>query len=114
MEFEATYPDGRSEILLSVPDYDFHWQTTYYLAEPKRLPEGTFLICRASWDNSDRNPDNPNPAATVPEGLQSEEEMMAGFVELGIEASTDSDVWDFFVDAPLDVTGEARQSSVSQ
>jgi hypothetical protein len=114
MEFEATYPDGRSEILLSVPDYDFHWQTTYYLEEPKRLPAGTFLICRASWDNSDRNPDNPNPAATVREGLQSEEEMMAGFVELGIEASTDSDVWDFFEDAPLEVTGEATQQSDAQ
>jgi hypothetical protein len=102
MEFEATYPDGRSEILLSVPDYDFHWQMSYYLAEPKRLPKGTLLTCRASWDNSDRNPDNPNPAATVREGLQSEEEMMAGFVELGIEASTNSEAWDFFTDAPFE------------
>ncbi len=79
---------------------------SYYLKEPKRLPEGTLLTCRASWDNSDGNPDNPNPGATVREGLQSEEEMMAGFVELGIEASTDSDVWDFFVDAPFEAPAE--------
>ena len=107
MEFSATYPDGTTEMLLSVPKYDFHWQMSYYLEAPKKLPKGTLFTCVAAWDNSAANPDNPNPGATVMAGLQSEEEMMAGFVELGIEASTDSDVWDFFVDAPIDVTGEA-------
>ena len=102
MEFRATYPDGGSEVLLSVPRYDFHWQMSYYLQSPKKLPPGTLLTCVAVWDNSAANPNNPNPDATVVEGLQSEEEMMAGFVELGIEPSTDSDVWDFFTDAPLE------------
>ena len=106
MEFRALYPDGESEVLLSVPRYDFHWQMSYYLDSPKKLPKGTILECTAAWDNSAANPNNPHPEKTVVEGLQSEEEMMAGFVELGIEASTDSDVWDFFVDAPLDSPGE--------
>ena len=35
------YPDGKSEILLKVPRYDFNWQHTYDLAEPKRIPAGT-------------------------------------------------------------------------
>jgi hypothetical protein len=111
MEFAALYPDGRSEVLLSVPRYDFHWQMSYYLETPKKLPKDTLLTCVAVWDNSADNPDNPHPEATVIAGLQSEEEMMAGFVELGIEPSPNSDVWDFFVDAPLDVPGEQQHSS---
>ena len=39
--YEARYPDGTSEILLDVPKYDFNWQITYELAEPKPLPKGT-------------------------------------------------------------------------
>ena len=39
--YEVTYPDGKQEILLDVPRYDFNWQTTYMLEEPKLLPKGT-------------------------------------------------------------------------
>jgi len=114
MEFSATYPDGRSEILLSVPRYDFHWQMSYYLAEPRHLPKDTLLTCVATWDNSANNPNNPNPEATVVGGLQSEQEMMAGFVEIGIEASNDSQVWDFFIDAPIESGSNAdRRAAVA-
>ena len=34
-KFTADYPDGRKEMLLSVPKYDFNWQTTYALNPPK-------------------------------------------------------------------------------
>ena len=73
---------------------------------PKKLPKGTLLTCVAGWDNSAANPNNPNPGATVVGGLQSEEEMMAGFVEVGMEPSTDSQVWDFFTDAPFETTSQ--------
>ena len=36
-----TYPDGRSEILLGVPKYDFNWQTEYVFATPLRVPKGS-------------------------------------------------------------------------
>ena len=39
-QYTATYPDGRSEILLSVPRYDFSWQSTYRFAEPKECLRG--------------------------------------------------------------------------
>jgi hypothetical protein len=110
MEFRALYPNGESEILLSVPRYDFHWQMSYYLDMPKTLPKGTVLTCTAVWDNSAANPNNPDPGATVIGGLQSEEEMMAGFVELAIEPSSDSEVWDFFTDAPLEAPVEQQQT----
>jgi hypothetical protein len=112
MEFRATYPDGATEVLLSVPRYDFHWQMSYYLETPRHLPKGTLLTCVATWDNSAANRDNPDPGATVVDGLQSFEEMMAGFVELGIEASTDYDVRDFFVDAPIDAPAPGTVSQL--
>jgi peroxiredoxin len=79
--YEALYPDGRREVLLSVPRYDFGWQTMYRLAKPKLMPQGTVLNCVAHFDNSDRNLNNPNPAAAVTFGWQSFEEMMVGFFE---------------------------------
>ena len=59
--FEATYPDGRREVLLDVPRYEFEWQNVYVLAEPKLMPEGTVLRCLGQFDNSADNPTNPDP-----------------------------------------------------
>lgn len=77
--YEATYPDGKKEILLNVPAYDFNWQLTYKLKEPKLLPRGTVLTCKATFDNSEQNAVNPKPGKPVRWGDQSFEEMMIGF-----------------------------------
>jgi hypothetical protein len=52
MTYAALYQDGTSEVLLSVPKYDFQWQITCELAEPKRLPKGTKGEVVAHYDNS--------------------------------------------------------------
>lgn len=88
----AKYPDGREENLISVPRYDFNWQTTYFLAEPKTLPKGTVLECVAHFDNSANNRFNPDPAATVRWGDQSWEEMNIGFMEVVFPVGADPDV----------------------
>jgi len=77
--FEAFYADGRSEILLDVPNYDFNWQLSYQLAEPKLLPKGTRIHCTAGFDNSKNNPVNPDAEHPVRWGDQSWQEMMIGF-----------------------------------
>ena len=79
MTYIAHYPDGREETLLSVPKYDFNWQITYELAEPKVLPKGTRLEVIAHFDNSANNKFNPDPAQAVRWGDQTWEEMMIGF-----------------------------------
>ncbi len=79
MTFTATYPDGRSEVVLRVPKFDFGWQTDYWLAKPLTLPKGSKLAVRAHYDNSAANRYNPDPAATVRWGDQTWEEMMIGF-----------------------------------
>jgi hypothetical protein len=80
--YEAVYPDGTSEILLDVPHYDFAWQQTYRLAEPKLLPKGTRIRCIAHYDNSAANIANPNPNALVHWGEQTWDEMLMGFVDI--------------------------------
>ncbi len=77
--YTATYPDGRTETLLSVPKYDFNWQLTYKLKEPLTLPKGTKLTCVAHFDNSPANKFNPDPSKEVRWGDQTWEEMMIGF-----------------------------------
>ena len=84
--FEAFYPDGQDEILLDVPHYDFNWQLTYKLAEPKLMPKGTRIHCTAVFDNSKHNLVNPDPTKTVRWGNQSWEEMMIGFLT-GVDAN---------------------------
>jgi peroxiredoxin/mono/diheme cytochrome c family protein len=79
---EALYPDGKKEILLSVPRYDFNWQSVYRLAEPKQLPRGTRLHCVAHFDNSAKNPNNPDATEEVHWGDQTWEEMMIGWTDL--------------------------------
>ncbi|MEM8563673.1 MAG: redoxin domain-containing protein [Pseudomonadota bacterium] len=78
--FELVYPEGNKEVILSVPDYDFNWQRTYSFVEPKTVPAGTRIVHRTVYDNSAKNPGNPNPKAEVLWGLQSEEEMLYGSV----------------------------------
>ena len=79
-EFVAHLPDGTQETLLSVPRYDFNWQTNYDLKEPRFLPAGTKIVHRTWWDNSARNPANPDATRDVPWGQQSWDEMLFGSV----------------------------------
>ena len=74
-EYTVTHPDGRSEIVLSVPKYDFNWQTDYVFETPLRLPKGSVLTSVARYDNSTDNKANPDPAAPVYWGDQTWEEM---------------------------------------
>lgn len=86
--YEAHYPDGKVETLLSVPHYDFGWQSVYRLVEPKLLPRGTRIYCEAHYDNSTGNIANPDPASTVIWGEQTWEEMMMGYLDYYRDEST--------------------------
>jgi Copper type II ascorbate-dependent monooxygenase, C-terminal domain len=77
--YTAVYPDGRSEILLDVPKYDFNWQHTYIPKQPIALPKGTRIDCVAYFDNSTKNKYNPDPTKEVRWGDQTWEEMMIGW-----------------------------------
>jgi hypothetical protein len=79
-QYQAVYPNGTSEIILNVPQYDFLWQSGYRLAVPKRLPAGTTLNVVGTFDNSAQNVANPDPTATVTFGEQTTDEMFVGYL----------------------------------
>jgi hypothetical protein len=85
MMFVATYPDGREEVLLNVPKYDFRWQLQYELAEPVHLPAGSTIKAIGHYDNSTRNKYNPGPDKPVYWSEQSWDEMFNGWMEISID-----------------------------
>jgi hypothetical protein len=77
--YELVAKDGKRETILSVPKYDFNWQASYDFATPVKVPAGTRLECTAWYDNSAKNPSNPDPMRTVRFGNMTSDEMMIGF-----------------------------------
>jgi hypothetical protein len=89
-EYRLMQPGSDWETLLKVNNYNFNWQLTYRLEKPIELKEGAKFEVSGWFDNSPNNPFNPNPKAEVRFGEQSWEEMMIGFVDLAIDAKTET------------------------
>ena len=81
MRFYADYPDGSSEELINIAQFNYAWQMSYTYAEPKFVPAGTKITAVGAFDNSAQNPANPDPQRTVPWGQQSWDEMFFGAVQ---------------------------------
>jgi mono/diheme cytochrome c family protein len=73
--YELVLPDGTTKPLLSVPKYDFNWQTYYMFKEPLQVPKGASIRSSAWYDNSTANRSNPDASTTVKWGDQTWEEM---------------------------------------
>lgn len=84
-EYRLVYPDGRSEVVLSVPRYDFNWQTYYFFTKPLAVTKGTRLEATAHYDNSTANKWNPDPKATVRWGPQTWEEMQYSGITYSVD-----------------------------
>lgn len=78
MTYQLTYPDGRTETILAIKNYDYNWQLGYQF-KPIHVPKGTKITITAHYDNSANNRSNPNPNRTVYWGDQAWEEMMSPF-----------------------------------
>jgi hypothetical protein len=84
--YRIAFPDGKTETLLDVPRYNWHWQLWYDFAEPIKLPKGTRVECTEHFDNSANNPENPDPTKTVIWGQQSFDEMAVCMVNVTFDA----------------------------
>ncbi len=78
-------PDGTEQTLLTVPRYDFNWQTFYELVEPMVFPGGSKLVTVGYYDNSVKNRYNPSPDKEVYWAEQSWDEMFNPFFEYGVD-----------------------------
>lgn len=70
------------EVLLNIPRFDFNWQHRYALAQPKQLKRGTKVVVTAVFDNTDSNPNNPDPNTAVRNGKLSTDEMMHSYFDI--------------------------------
>jgi len=86
-EVTAIYPDGRSELILNVPKYDFNWQTDYIFKQPLNLPKGTKIRTSAWYDNSTANKANPDSTKDVYWGDQTWEEMQFTAITFSLNAA---------------------------
>ncbi|MFT4813747.1 MAG: hypothetical protein ACI9WR_001051, partial [Paracoccaceae bacterium] len=68
----------RAEIF-SVPAYNYGWQPHYILDEPVKITQGSRVIVQGALDNSVSNPTNPDPDRAISFGLESWQEMFAGY-----------------------------------
>ena len=82
MSMEAIYPDGRREVLNEVDKYNHNWQISYVYADDAAplLPAGTILNFYSVFDNSARNPINPDPEQWVLFGRRGVDEMSHAWV----------------------------------
>jgi peroxiredoxin len=83
-KYTFTRPGESPQTVLSVPAYDFAWQTYYVLKDPINLPKGSVIDCLAHFDNSDSNPYNPDSTKLVRWGDQTFEEMMIGYLDMDV------------------------------
>src|SRR5262245_13489825 len=95
IELLARLPGEKEKSLVKLPAWDYNWQEQYMLKEPMLLPKGTVLRVKATYDNSDGNPLNPNsPPKPVRFGEQTTNEMC--FIFCGV-SSPDPGFWKFRV-----------------
>ncbi len=89
--YELISPDGKTTtLLMDIPRYDFNWQLRYQFAEPVTVPKGSTLRFTVWYDNSDKNPANPDPKKLVKWGPQTFDEMHLGYVEYVVDAKSES------------------------
>jgi hypothetical protein len=93
-EYNIVHSASNIETLLRV-NYDFYWQLSYRLATPLPLKAGTRIQAVGWYDNSSKNPHNPNPHASVTWGDQTYDEMMVGFFDIVVPWNTNK--WQYFI-----------------
>jgi hypothetical protein len=86
IKYTLIWPDGRQQVLLNVPKFDFNWQLHYELAEPLKIPAGSKLVSVAHYDNSIKNRYNPAPNKEVYWSEQSWDEMFIPWFEYTVDS----------------------------
>jgi hypothetical protein len=83
--YRLVYPDGHSQEVLTVPRYDFNWQTYYVFTTPLAVPKGARLEAFAHYDNSETNQWNPDPKKDVHWGEQTWQEMQYSGITYSVD-----------------------------
>jgi len=84
MTMEAILPDGTTQIISHVNNFQFNWHNNYVYAEDSAplLPKGTVLRITAWHDNTSANKNNPDPSQWVGWGDRTVDEMGHAWVNI--------------------------------
>lgn len=87
MKVTATRPNGQTECMIDITDWDFNWQGMYRYKNAVAIPGGTKLSLEAFYDNSSENFRNPNnPPRPVSWGEETTDEMCIAFIGVTLDA----------------------------
>ncbi len=90
-KYEAITPDGKREVLLETPKWNFNWQMPYEYPQPRRFPAGTIIEATMGYNNSKSNPANPDPTANLVFAEETTDEMNLAWITWGYAEPNDSD-----------------------
>lgn len=79
-EIIAVAPGGGSEVLYKAPRYNWHWQVPASLKKPQLLSEGTEIVVRGAFDNSELNASVEYPDRPARAGAGTYDEMFKGTI----------------------------------
>ncbi len=84
MQMTAITPNGRTQVLSRVSDFNFNWHNNYVYADHAAplLPKGTVIEIKSWWDNTSANRANPDPNQWVGWGDRTVDEMAHAWVNV--------------------------------
>ena len=91
MSMEAILPDGRTQMLSHVNNFNFNWHNSYVYADDAAplLPKGTIVRITAWHDNTAALPSNPDPSQWVGWGDRTVDEMAHAWVNVTYMSDAD-------------------------
>jgi len=91
---ELTMPDGTVTRPLELARWHPDWQFAYEFVTPIAIPEGAKIRCTHLFDNSAKNPFNPDPKAGVRAGPQIWDEMACVYTDTFTPADEPEPRWE--------------------
>jgi hypothetical protein len=95
MQVEAILPDGSTQIISYVGNFNFNWMTNYIYADDAApaFPKGTVIHVSAWYDNTKANKNNPDPDQWVGYGDRTVDEMAHAWMNVVYISDAEYQAW---------------------
>jgi hypothetical protein len=95
MEVEAILPDGTTQIVSYVGNFNFNWMTNYIYADDAApaFPKGTVIHVKTWHDNTAANKNNPDPNQWVGFGDRTVDEMAHAWINVTYLSDDEYKAW---------------------
>jgi hypothetical protein len=95
MSVEAILPDGTTQVISYVGNFNFNWMTNYIYADDAApvLPKGTVIHVTAWYDNTRANVNNPDPDQWAGYGDRTVDEMGHAWMNVTYISDEDYNAW---------------------